>query len=195
MMLRDIEKLRDRFSDAAIEQSIVWINRIDKKQWVDAPAHWGEARRLERSAAAALGERRAGGEGKGESKDAEAPASGVAQRSQVSVAGRIHYKCLDSKLEFALGDMCIIKPEMGARMVSDEGNLLRFFVGRILRKHSTGSLLIHWSLSSATPPRFSFLFPSFITAHHLTAILFLVCGIWLGTAHLTSTIPVTHRWR
>lgn len=152
-MLRDIEKLRDRFNDAAIEQSIVWINRIDKKQWVEAPAHWGEAGRLERPAAGALDARRAGGEGKGESKDTEAPAPGVAQRSQVSVAGRIHYKCLDSKLEFALGDMCIIKPEMGSRMVSDEGNLLRFFVGKIIRKHSTGSLLIHWSLLRSFSPR------------------------------------------
>ncbi len=198
MMLKDIEKLRDRFNDAAIEQSIVWINRIDKKQWVDAPAHWGEAGRLERSAAAALGERCAGGEGKGESKDVGAPAPGVAQRSQVSVAGRIHYKCLDSKLEFALGDMCIIKPEMGARMVSDEGNLLRFFVGRILRKHSTGSLIIHWALYSAAPPRPLPASPSFAPLSQLFTILLPSsswCGIGLGTAHLTSTILATHRWR
>ena len=167
MMLKDIETLRDRFNDAAIEQSIVWINRIDKKQWADAPAHWGEAGRLERPAAGALVMRCAGGEGKGESKDAEAPAPCLAQRSQVSVAGRIHYKCLGSKLELALGDMCIITrdgPARGERR--GRGQPTALLREQDPSQHSTGSLLIHWSrlrftsssrlslTAAASPPRF-----------------------------------------
>lgn len=146
MMLKDIEKLRGRFNEAAIEQSIVWINRIDKKQWVDTRAHWGETGRLERPAAGGVVVPRTVGESKEERKDEQAPTPGVALRSQVSIAGRAHYQCLDSKLTFKPGDMCIIQPAPSLRMVSDEGNLLRFFVAKIVRTHSTGGLRIHWSI-------------------------------------------------